>query len=364
MEFVTLSRAYMASTFFQVLLIYFHVLLMQAIKSNQMTKAKKYLWCLIPTYVLGYVTHYTILFFAGTVGITMIVWFLHGKYPLLKNYIITGVSAVVLGVIFDPVSVMGMLMKLGGVTKRNDSVFYIIRESFLFYFIPNRFLLFVLFLLCLASAGILIVKKVKRKENSYILKDQEQLVFWLAPLAIDMILVSFATTKDYFKSLYPMIMLMVVALISTAIKCISMKSLRYIAQAMTMIVLGIVLVCGFTGMVERKENEEMSAMELRKVLDETTTNKAILVRDHACGYPLLNELYRYEDTLVLTSDDGDLDSLSLFEDDLIGEKTLILLVDGSEETIKPTISEMITLGYHISQLWSDGGTMGAYLLAR
>lgn len=363
-EFATLSRAYMGSTFFHILLIDLHVLLMQAIKNSQIEKAKRYLLYLVPTYALGYVMHYTILFFAGTVGIAMIVWFLQGKYPLLKNYIIAGVGSVVLGVILDPVSVMGMLMKLGGVTERSNSVFHIIRESLLFYLAPDRWILLTLSLLVLVSLGMILVRKIKGREASGLLNERKQLLFWLAPLAMDMVVVSVATTKDYFKSLYPMIMLMVIVLISTAIKYISLPRLRCVIQAMAIAFLGVVLLCGFVTMGERKESEEMYAKELRETLDDNMTSKAILVRDHACGYTLLNELYRYDDTLVLTAEEGELTSLNSFGDKVAEEETLILLVDCERETTKPFFTEIVSLGYQASQLWSDDGTMGAYLLTR
>ena len=117
-------------------------------------------------------------------------------------------------------------------------------------------------------------------------------------------------------------------------------------------------------MGERKVSEESDAKELRVVLDDNMTDKAILVRDHACGYTLLNELYRYDETLVLTAESEKVNTLLLTEDEVTNEDTIVMLVDCKEDVMKPVFKEIKALGYQVSQMWCDDGTMGAYVLTK
>lgn len=91
---VTTLRAYMAASVFQLAMFLLHLDLLEAVETEDRTKIKKIMLWAIPVYVFGYVTHYTMLFWAAVLGLNTVICLLKKKNAQkrqwIKRYIMTG----------------------------------------------------------------------------------------------------------------------------------------------------------------------------------------------------------------------------------------------------------------------------------
>ncbi len=124
LDIITYLRTYMVTSALQLALFYFHLKLLSAYKADDRKAFQRYTKLLLLIYPLGYAAHYTTGLWAAALGIYTIYYMCRSsatktKKEYLKKYIIRGVVAIGVGILIDPISIIGLLSKLSGTTGKN-----------------------------------------------------------------------------------------------------------------------------------------------------------------------------------------------------------------------------------------------------
>lgn len=352
-ELVTLSRAYAVSTMMHMLLIMAHVLLMKSICEEDEKQEKRNLLFLVIIYVLGYVTHYAILFFSIFLGIAMTIWYIYGKHKHVNRYLITGTIAIVLGMIADPVSVVGLLMKLGNASHEGLNIIDGIMNSVLHFLFPNRYLAYVFLSGGFALAVFLVWRHCREWKNNKDSLNIECKLFIASAISAEIICVQAIIGQDYYKALYPMIILLGVDLFYHGIEEIVPHSIfdkigKYVWVFLTACIC-ILVYFNVTKMIQNKEAENQAICRIRTILDDNQTPNAIFLRNHASAYEFFPELQRYENTLVITDMDDVpvLDKQELLEE----HKAITCISTVGEAGTEGILHEMEQMGYEGKSLY-------------
>lgn len=322
LDLSTYLRAYMLAMAFQLALLLVHLKLYQAMRDGMEKAVRRDIAGLLVLYPLGYIAHYTTGVWAVVLGIATLVWMkknLTGqeRKKNTRRYLICGILAVGIGILLDPMSVLGLFSKLSGT---GTSPAQAIKESaagFVASVFGNVLWMAgfcILFVINLVRS----VRKAEKKDNRLVWLE------WL--LAGYCALIVLTTRFPYFKVAYPLMFLVIVM----ELNFFAETTQRPHRIKMVYSILAVVFTCSSLVYTYYNKNTEVRVSDqVEAALEATDTDRLILIREHAEGYECFPLLGRYESVYVLTNGEEKLDAL--LADTLIGEqKDITILITNTK----------------------------------
>lgn len=322
LDLSTYLRAYMLAMAFQLALLLVHLKLYQAMRDGMEKAVRRDIAGLLVLYPLGYIAHYTTGVWAVVLGIATLVWLkknLTGqeRKKNTRRYLICGILAVGIGILLDPMSVLGLFSKLSGT---GTSPAQAIKESaagFVASVFGNVLWMAgfcILFVINLVRS----VRKAEKKDNRLVWLE------WL--LAGYCALIVLTTRFPYFKVAYPLMFLVIVM----ELNFFAETTKRPHRIKMVYSILAVVFTCSSLVYTYYNKNTEVRVSDqVEAALEATDTDRLILIREHAEGYECFPLLGRYESVYVLTNGEEKLDAL--LADTLIGEqKDITILITNTK----------------------------------
>lgn len=322
LDLSTYLRAYMLAMAFQLALLLVHLKLYQAMRDGMEKAVRRDIAGLLVLYPLGYSAHYTTGVWAVVLGIATLVWLkknLTGqeRKKNTRRYLICGILAVGIGILLDPMSVLGLFSKLSGT---GTSPAQAIKESaagFVASVFGNVLWMAgfcILFVINLVRS----VRKAEKKDNRLVWLE------WL--LAGYCALIVLTTRFPYFKVAYPLMFLVIVM----ELNFFAETTQRPHRIKMVYSILAVVFTCSSLVYTYYNKNTEVRVSDqVEAALEAADTDRLILIREHAEGYECFPLLGRYESVYVLTNGEEKLDAL--LADTLIGEqKDITILITNTK----------------------------------
>lgn len=322
LDLSTYLRAYMLAMAFQLALLLVHLKLYQAMRDGMEKAVRRDIAGLLVLYPLGYIAHYTTGVWAVVLGIATLVWLkknLTGqeRKKNTRRYLTCGILAVGIGILLDPMSVLGLFSKLSGT---GTSPAQAIKESaagFVASVFGNVLWMAgfcILFVINLVRS----VRKAEKKDNRLVWLE------WL--LAGYCALIVLTTRFPYFKVAYPLMFLVIVM----ELNFFAETTQRPHRIKMVYSILAVVFTCSSLVYTYYNKNTEVRVSDqVEAALEAADTDRLILIREHAEGYECFPLLGRYESVYVLTSGEEKLDAL--LADTLIGEqKDITILITNTK----------------------------------
>lgn len=322
LDLSTYLRAYMLAMAFQLALLLVHLKLYQAIRDGMEKAVRRDIAGLLVLYPLGYIAHYTTGVWAVVLGIATLVWLkknLTGqeRKKNTRRYLICGILAVGIGILLDPMSVLGLFSKLSGT---GTSPAQAIKESaagFVASVFGNVLWMAgfcILFVINLVRS----VRKAEKKDNRLVWLE------WL--LAGYCALIVLTTRFPYFKVAYPLMFVVIVMEMTSYAKTITNHNRsRIVYSVLALVFIGSSLVYTY----QEKHTEVQANDQIEAALEDADTDRLILIRDHAAGYECFPLLKRYESVYVLTMGEEKLDAL--LTDTQIGtQKNITVLITNTK----------------------------------
>ena len=322
LDLSTYLRAYMLAMAFQLALLLVHLKLYQAIRDGMEKAVRRDIAGLLVLYPLGYIAHYTTGVWAVVLGIATLVWLkknLTGqeRKKNTRRYLICGILAVGIGILLDPMSVLGLFSKLSGT---GTSPAQAIKESaagFVASVFGNVLWMAgfcILFVINLVRS----VRKAEKKDNRLVWLE------WL--LAGYCALIVLTTRFPYFKVAYPLMFLVIVM----ELNFFAETTQRPHRIKMVYSILAVVFTCSSLVYTYYNKNTEVRVSDqVEAALEASDTDRLILIREHAEGYECFPLLGRYESVYVLTYGEEKLDAL--LADTQIGEqKDITILITNTK----------------------------------
>ena len=322
LDLSTYLRAYMLAMAFQLALLLVHLKLYQAMRDGMEKAVRRDIAGLLGLYPLGYIAHYTTGVWAVVLGIATLVWLkknLTGqeRKKNTRRYLICGILAVGIGILLDPMSVLGLFSKLSGT---GTSPAQAIKESaagFVASVFGNVLWMAgfcILFVINLVRS----VRKAEKKDNRLVWLE------WL--LAGYCALIVLTTRFPYFKVAYPLMFLVIVM----ELNFFAETTQRPHRIKMVYSILAVVFTCSSLVYTYYNKNTEVRVSDqVEAALEAADTDRLILIREHAEGYECFPLLGRYESVYVLTNGEEKLDAL--LADTLIGEqKDITILITNTK----------------------------------
>lgn len=322
LDLSTYLRAYILAMAFQLALLLVHLKLYQAMRDGMEKAVRRDIAGLLVLYPLGYIAHYTTGVWAVVLGIATLVWLkknLTGqeRKKNTRRYLICGILAVGIGILLDPMSVLGLFSKLSGT---GTSPAQAIKESaagFVASVFGNVLWMAgfcILFVINLVRS----VRKAEKKDNRLVWLE------WL--LAGYCALIVLTTRFPYFKVAYPLMFLVIVM----ELNFFAETTQRPHRIKMVYSILAVVFTCSSLVYTYYNKNTEVRVSDqVEAALEAADTDRLILIREHAEGYECFPLLGRYESVYVLTNGEEKLDAL--LADTLIGEqKDITILITNTK----------------------------------
>ena len=322
LDLSTYLRAYMLAMAFQLALLLVHLKLYQAMRDGMEKAVRRDIAGLLVLYPLGYIAHYTTGVWAVVLGIATLVWLkknLTGqeRKKNTRRYLICGILAVGIGILLDPMSVLGLFSKLSGT---GTSPAQAIKESaagFVASVFGNVLWMAgfcILFVIDLVRS----VRKAEKKDNRLVWLE------WL--LAGYCALIVLTTRFPYFKVAYPLMFVVIVMEMTSYAKTITNHNRsRIVYSVLALVFIGSSLVYTY----QEKHTEVQANDQIEAALEDADTDRLILIRDHAEGYECFPLLKRYESVYVLTMGEEKLDAL--LTDTQIGtQKNITVLITNTK----------------------------------
>lgn len=322
LDLSTYLRAYMLAMAFQLALLLVHLKLYQAMRDGMEKAVRRDIAGLLVLYPLGYIAHYTTGVWAVVLGIATLVWLkknLTGqeRKKNTRRYLICGILAVGIGILLDPMSVLGLFSKLSGT---GTSPAQAIKESaagFVASVFGNVLWMAgfcILFVINLVRS----VRKAEKKDNRLVWLE------WL--LAGYCALIVLTTRFPYFKVAYPLMFLVIVM----ELNFFAETTQRPHRIKMVYSILAVVFTCSSLVYTYYNKNTEVRVSDqVEAALEAADTDRLILIREHAEGYECFPLLGRYESVYVLTNGEEKLDAL--LADTLIGkQKDITILITNTK----------------------------------
>lgn len=322
LDLSTYLRAYMLAMAFQLALLLVHLKLYQAMRDGMEKAVRRDIAGLLVLYPLGYIAHYTTGVWAVVLGIATLVWLkknLTGqeRKKNTRRYLICGILAVGIGILLDPMSVLGLFSKLSGT---GTSPAQAIKESaagFVASVFGNVLWMAgfcILFVINLVRS----VRKAEKKDNRLVWLE------WL--LAGYCALIVLTTRFPYFKVAYPLMFLVIVMELNFFAETTQRPHrIKMVYSILAVVFIGSSLVYTYYN----KNTEVRVSDQVEAALEAADTDRLILIREHAEGYECFPLLGRYESVYVLTNGEEKLDAL--LADTLIGEqKDITILITNTK----------------------------------
>ena len=322
LDLSTYLRAYMLAMAFQLALLLVHLKLYQAMRDGMEKAVRRDLAGLLVLYPLGYIAHYTTGVWAVVLGIATLVWLkknLTGqeRKKNTRRYLICGILAVGIGILLDPMSVLGLFSKLSGTGTPPAQAIKESAAGFVASVFGNVLWMAgfcILFVINLVRS----VRKAEKKDNRLVWLE------WL--LAGYCALIVLTTRFPYFKVAYPLMFLVIVM----ELNFFAETTQRPHRIKMVYSILAVVFTCSSLVYTYYNKNTEVRVSDqVEAALEASDTDRLILIREHAEGYECFPLLGRYESVYVLTSGEEKLDAL--LADTLIGEqKDITILITNTK----------------------------------
>lgn len=322
LDLSTYLRAYMLAMAFQLALLLVHLKLYQAMRDGMGKAVRRDIAGLLVLYPLGYIAHYTTGVWAVVLGIATLVWLkknLTGqeRKKNTRRYLICGILAVGIGILLDPMSVLGLFSKLSGTGTPPAQAIKESAAGFVASVFGNVLWMAgfcILFVINLVRS----VRKAEKKDNRLVWLE------WL--LAGYCALIVLTTRFPYFKVAYPLMFLVIVM----ELNFFAETTQRPHRIKMVYSILAVVFTCSSLVYTYYNKNTEVRVSDqVEAALEASDTDRLILIREHAEGYECFPLLGRYESVYVLTSGEEKLDAL--LADTLIGEqKDITILITNTK----------------------------------
>lgn len=322
LDLSTYLRAYMLAMAFQLALLLVHLKLYQAMRDGMEKAVRRDIAGLLVLYPLGYIAHYTTGLWVAVLGLATLIWLrknLTGqeRKKNMGRYLICGILAIGIGILLDPMSVLGLLSKLSGT---GTSLTQALKESaagFVASVFGNVLWMAgfcILFVINLVRS----VRKAEKKDNRLVWLE------WL--LAGYCALIVLTTRFPYFKVAYPLMFLVIVM----ELNFFAETTQRPHRIKMVYSILAVVFTCSSLVYTYYNKNTEVRVSDqVEAALEAADTDRLILIREHAEGYECFPLLGRYESVYVLTNGEEKLDAL--LADTLIGEqKDITILITNTK----------------------------------
>ena len=359
---VTNIRPYMLATIFQLWLYYLHLHLFESIEHGQDKRFSKTCLILFFVYVVGYISHYTTLAWAGFLGVNTVLLYwkknrLQGKH-YIRQYILSGALAIMAGFVIDPVSIMGLALKFFGyhVTKPKSMFNELYLALIKFITIDRTGLIligtFILFCLILLMA---------QPEKS----GADKAVLLLGSILLEEGLLLLAATKMvYFTALYPLIMLVLVHLASRALSlCCRRIPSGFLRALIACCLIAAYGVCSLRSALDYKELEGREQKEVMAVLESHKTADLVYIRGKSDYYEFVPVLRNYENNLVLTPWKGDYHGLENTEEYQSADELAVVSTD-KRSVDGEILKWMQENGFSTQKVLFDGEGYHVYYLAR
>ena len=322
LDLSTYLSAYMLAMAFQLALLLVHLKLYQAMRDGMEKAVRRDIAGLLVLYPLGYIAHYTTGVWAVVLGIATLVWLkknLTGqeRKKNTRRYLICGILAVGIGILLDPMSVLGLFSKLSGTGTPPAQAIKESAAGFVASVFGNVLWMAgfcILFVINLVRS----VRKAEKKDNRLVWLE------WL--LAGYCALIVLTTRFPYFKVAYPLMFLVIVM----ELNFFAETTQRPHRIKMVYSILAVVFTCSSLVYTYYNKNTEVRVSDqVEAALEASDTDRLILIREHAEGYECFPLLGRYESVYVLTSGEEKLDAL--LADTLIGEqKDITILITNTK----------------------------------
>lgn len=322
LDLSTYLRAYMLAMAFQLALLLVHLKLYQAMRDGMEKAVRRDIAGLLVLYPLGYIAHYTTGVWAVVLGIATLVWLkknLTGqeRKKNTRRYLICGILAVGIGILLDPMSVLGLFSKLSGTGTPPAQAIKESAAGFVASVFGNVLWMAgfcILFVINLVRS----VRKAEKKDNRLVWLE------WL--LAGYCALIVLTTRFPYFKVAYPLMFLVIVM----ELNFFAETTQRPHRIKMVYSILAVVFTCSSLVYTYYNKNTEVRVSDqVEAALEASDTDRLILIREHAEGYECFPLLGRYESVYVLTSGEEKLDAL--LADTQIGEqKDITILITNTK----------------------------------
>lgn len=322
LDLSTYLRAYMLAMAFQLALLLVHLKLYQAMRDGMEKAVRRDIAGLLVLYPLGYIAHYTTGVWAVVLGIATLVWLkknLTGqeRKKNTRRYLICGILAVGIGILLDPMSVLGLFSKLSGTGTSPAQAIKKSAAGFVASVFGNVLWMAgfcILFVINLVRS----VRKAEKKDNRLVWLE------WL--LAGYCALIVLTTRFPYFKVAYPLMFLVIVM----ELNFFAETTQRPHRIKMVYSILAVVFTCSSLVYTYYNKNTEVRVSDqVEAALEAADTDRLILIREHAEGYECFPLLGRYESVYVLTNGEEKLDAL--LADTLIGEqKDITILITNTK----------------------------------
>ena len=322
LDLSTYLRAYMLAMAFQLALLLVHLKLYQAMRDGMEKAVRRDIAGLLVLYPLGYIAHYTTGVWAVVLGIATLVWLkknLTGqeRKKNTRRYLICGILAVGIGILLDPMSVLGLFSKLSGTGTPPAQAIKESAAGFVASVFGNVLWMAgfcILFVINLVRS----VRKAEKKDNRLVWLE------WL--LAGYCALIVLTTRFPYFKVAYPLMFLVIVM----ELNFFAETTQRPHRIKMVYSILAVVFTCSSLVYTYYNKNTEVRVSDqVEAALEASDTDRLILIREHAEGYECFPLLGRYESVYVLTNGEEKLDAL--LADTLIGEqKDITILITNTK----------------------------------
>ena len=322
LDLSTYLRAYMLAMAFQLALLLVHLKLYQAMRDGMEKAVRRDIAGLLVLYPLGYIAHYTTGVWAVVLGIATLVWLkknLTGqeRKKNTRRYLICGILAVGIGILLDPMSVLGLFSKLSGTGTPPAQAIKESAAGFVASVFGNVLWMAgfcILFVINLVRS----VRKAEKKDNRLVWLE------WL--LAGYCALIVLTTRFPYFKVAYPLMFVVIVMEMTSYAK----TTQRPHRIKMVYSILAVVFTCSSLVYTYYNKNTEVRVSDqVEAALEAADTDRLILIREHAEGYECFPLLGRYESVYVLTNGEEKLDAL--LADTLIGEqKDITILITNTK----------------------------------
>ena len=322
LDLSTYLRAYMLAMAFQLALLLVHLKLYQAMRDGMEKAVRRDIAGLLVLYPLGYIAHYTTGVWAVVLGIATLVWLkknLTGqeRKKNTRRYLICGILAVGIGILLDPMSVLGLFSKLSGTGTPPAQAIKESAAGFVASVFGNVLWMAgfcILFVINLVRS----VRKAEKKDNRLVWLE------WL--LAGYCALIVLTTRFPYFKVAYPLMFVVIVMEMTSYAKTITNNNRsRIVYSVLALVFIGSSLVYTY----QEKHTEVQANDQIEAALEDADTDRLILIRDHAAGYECFPLLKRYESVYVLTMGEEKLDAL--LTDTQIGtQKNITVLITNTK----------------------------------
>ncbi len=284
-------RPYALTIVMQEWLLLLHLKMLEAYERNGMDGARKYIRRLIPAYIVGYISHYTTGIWAVSLAVFIIVSVPKEK-AFLRSYFRAGILAVFLGIVVDPMSVLGLLSKLKGTESDGlIAAYHTMLLDWIRGIFGNPIWLVPAGVLCIIA-----VFRFRNTDNRGLVREYLRFpalpVFYMLLSVFLMKTVKIATVLPYFFVVFGMLVFYAAGEKKLWKKILT--GLCFLLWAGGM----------FAGLVREKKEERKDYLLLEEQMAGYNQDHIVFLRDHGAGYDKIPLLGNYERIYLWTADEG------------------------------------------------------------